>query len=704
MADDVFDPDDDVDQTAVRHPKRSGHVEVPRQLPLPVRDFIGRTDQLTALDNLLRTDPHQAEMAAPSPVVISAVDGAAGIGKTALAVYWAHRVQHHFPDGTLYVNLRGYGPGDPATPTEVLDGFLRALGIRAEAIPQGVDAQSACYRSLLTGRRVLIVLDNANGAEHVRPLLPGAAGCMVVVTSRDSLTGLVVTESATRLTLALLSQEESQDLVREIIGSSREAAEPEAVDELVRLCARLPLALRIAASRVSTSASNISELVAELIDDRYRLDTLSSDRDERARVRAVFDWSYEQLTASEARLFRHLGLHVGPDFSLHAAAAVAGLDLVVARRLLERLAAVHLIEPSLGGRYRFHDLLHNYAGEQARRHEKEPERDHVLELLIDWYAHTARACDELVFPGFLRLPGRATAPANVPAIHDRVQALRWLETERANLLSALQQAVLHEFWNLAIHLADSTAFLSARGSRIEWLKAIQAGLTAAQRSDDHYAETSFHMCRGEALTFLRRWDDAIESYNFGLSIATSLEDQWHQAFGLNGLGVLFCRQRRFTEALEYLQKALTLTHDINTGRFEAVIHGNLSRAYTGLGRYRQALEHGEHDLALRRRLGDPEGEAGALHNVASAVQGLGDHEQAITLSREAITLGRQVNINLDYVVAEPLNTLAKSLQHIGDNAEAITCWSESVAIFTEYGAPERAAHARAQIHHVKRFR
>lgn len=268
---------------SIDHLSLSGpaHVEsdqaelLPRQLPLAIRDFTGRAEQVTELDALL-ADNAGADTGA---VVISAVDGTAGIGKTTLAVWWAHRVQDRFPHGTLYANLRGYGPDDPATASEVLDGFLRGLGIPGGAIPHGVDAQAGLFRSVLAGRQVLIELDNAHSADQVRPLLPGTPGCVVVVTSRDGLTGLVITEGAHRLTLDLLTPDEAHDLVASIVGPRRAAAEPDAVATLIRLCVRLPLALRIAASRAAAPHTIIAAVVAELADERYRLDALSWGED-----------------------------------------------------------------------------------------------------------------------------------------------------------------------------------------------------------------------------------------------------------------------------------------------------------------------------------------------------------------------------------------------------------------------------------------
>lgn len=354
-------------------PARADWTVVPRQLPGVVRDFTGRAEHLVALDALLPPEAGaRPGMGVPEAVVITAVDGAAGIGKTTLAVWWAHRVQHDFPHGTLYVNLRGYGPGDPATATDVLDGFLRALGVPPERMPIGAEAQAGLFRSLLAGRRVLVVLDNAHRADQVRPLLPGTPGCLVVVTSRDSLTGLVVMDGASRLTLDLLTEYEATHLVTGILGPDRADTEAAAVSELVRWCARLPLALRIAAGRaVAYPHTTVADVVTDLADEHARLDVLSLGGDERTAVRAVFDWSYHALSDRQARVFRRLGLHPGPEVSVHAASAVTDLDPPATRRVLEELAQVHLIEPVAQGRFRFHDLLRAYALDQTMREDSQ---------------------------------------------------------------------------------------------------------------------------------------------------------------------------------------------------------------------------------------------------------------------------------------------------------------------------------------------
>jgi tetratricopeptide (TPR) repeat protein len=599
---------------------------VPRQLPGVVRDFTGRVEHLAALDALLPDDHDEQPADVPGAVVITALDGTAGIGKTTLAVCWAHRVQHQFPDGTLHVNLRGYGPGDPATPAEVLDGFLRALGTPPDAMPAGVDAQAALFRSLLAGRRMLLVLDNAHSADQVRPLLPGTPGCVVVVTSRDSLTGLVVTEGAHRLTLDLLTETEALNMVRNILGPAPVSGEPAAVAELIRLCARLPLALRIAASRVAAGAQvTVAEVVAELADAPTRLEVLSRGADERSAVRAVFDWSYRRLTEGQARLFRRLGLHPGPDLSVDATAAITGLDQSQTRRGLEELAAAHLITPSGRNRYRFHDLLRAYAAHQAHQYDSAADRHHALDGLLGWYAHTATTCDRLLYPAFARVARRPAIPAHPTPIADPGAAWSWLNIERGNVLAALRHAAAHGQHQHTLILAADTRFLGSLGGWEDVLEAVDLGLVAARQCGEHRAEAWFHDWRGGTLITLRRWDQARAEYQRAGTLAREIDDQYPYAWSLNGLARVCMGQGQFAEAMTLLRDALPLARGIDTGRCEAVVEGNLSIARAGVGDYQQALVHGRRGLALRRQCGDRSGEARAVYDLARAWQGLGDY-------------------------------------------------------------------------------
>src|SRR5215472_6158356 len=330
-------------------PVRSGLV--PRQLPADVGAFTGRTVELAELDWLLPDAAAGPVTDAVGPVVISAVSGTAGVGKTALAVRWAHRAAAHFPDGQLYVNLRGYDPDQPVSAGEALAGFLRALGVAGQDIPPGEAERAARYRSLVAGRRLLVVLDNAATVEQVRPLLPGSPSAMVVVTSRDSLAGLVARDGARRLDLGLLPAADAVALLRVLIGQRAEA-DPAAARMLADRCARLPLALRVAAElAVARPDTPLAELAAELADEGERLALLDAGGDPRGAVASVFSWSYRHLDPGAARMFRLLGLHPGPDWDRYAAAALGGTGVAEAGRLLNALARAHLIAPAGPGRY-----------------------------------------------------------------------------------------------------------------------------------------------------------------------------------------------------------------------------------------------------------------------------------------------------------------------------------------------------------------
>ncbi|TCO55651.1 ATP-binding protein [Actinocrispum wychmicini] len=669
---------------------------VPRQLPGTVRDFTGRADHVATLDTVLPTDTTPEAADAPGAVVITAIDGTGGIGKTTLAVWWAHRVQHQFPDGTLHVNLRGYGPGDPATPDDALDGFLRALGVSAEAIPVSVDTKAAMFRSLLAGRRVLLVLDNANHPEQIRPLLPGSPGCVVVVTSRDSLTGLVITDGAQRITLDLLSETEAHDLVTGILGPARAGAEPAAVAELVRLCARLPLALRIAATRIAASPQvTVAEVVTDLADDRARLDALSRGVDERTAVRAVFDYSYQRLTADQARLFRRLGLHPGPEISVHAAGAVADLDPHQARQGLLELADAHMITAVGRRRFRFHDLLRAYAAERAHQHHDAAERDGALDGLLCWYAHTAATCDTLLFPANHRFSYQLRPPAHPLPMTDDASASTWLETERDNLLAALRHAASHDRFHHTFVLAEATRFLSAWGGRQEErLEVCSVAVDAATRSGDRHAQARFHDLRGSALYFLHRWDEAVSETQLAFALAQELGDRFRYASSLNNLARIHLAQDDATTAIPLFEQALPVAKGADSGHIEAAVAHNLCIAHTRLGDYQRALEYGEHSLALRRQCGNRPGEAEVLHQLARAVRELGEYPRAIDLCQNAVTVGRSTPAWPIDTVAEPLETLAQCLHHTGRTTDAIAHWQEAAAVFDHYGEPQRAEQIR----------
>ncbi|WP_158886019.1 ATP-binding protein [Amycolatopsis anabasis] len=661
-------------------PGRAG--SPPRQLPLAIRDFTGRAEYVTALDALL---PAHDESGGSSAVVISAVDGAAGIGKTTLAVWWGHRVRDRFPDGTLYFNLRGYGPGTPANVSEVLESFLRGLEVPAGAIPNDVEARAALLRSLLAGRRLLMVLDNAEGADQVRPLLPGTPGCAVLVTSRDSLTGLVVTEGAHRLTLDLLTASEADELVRGIIGPVRAAAEPGAVADLIRLCARLPLALRIAATRATGPHATVADVVADLANDRYRLDALSWGRDEKAAVRRVFDWSYRRLSPEQARLLRRLSLHPGPEIGLHVAAAIADQDLGLTRRQLDTLAEAHLIEPAGRARYRFHDLLHDYAVERARG-DPAAERNHTRNRVLRWYAWHAITAYQVLHPAHASWnPALNAATRTTPEITftGPERAWAWLDTESVNLVAATRSADqqnLHQFTALLSHTTGITLFW-----RRDWdtlLDNHQRGLDAARRGGDRIVETHALLNLGAVYRANGRWRDATEMYLEALHLARALGNPWLEANALNDHGVLYLDQKRYTRARECLRAALPLSTGAQNGRLESVIEGNLSTAYTGMGKYELALRHAERALPLRQQLGDHGGEATSLHQIAKARQGMEQHREAVALCEQALAIESHQRYPPETAVI--LETLGTSLRHLGDIGGALGCWRDALAIYDKF--------------------
>jgi transcriptional regulator with XRE-family HTH domain len=428
---------------------------LPRELPPAIGHFAGRIQDLETLDEML----DQASGNGSADVMaIAAIGGMAGVGKTALALHWAHRVAARFPDGQLYADLRGFSPArDPVPSGQVILRFLLALGVAPQAMPTDPDARAGLYRSVLAGKRMLMVLDNARDAAQVRPLLPGSAGCMVVVTSRNQLTGLAATEGARLLTVGLLTEQEAREFLAGRIGTRGIEAEPDAANELIRLCARLPLALAIIAARaVSRPAPALAALAAEMRAASGRLASLDAlDAGEpTASVRAVFSWSYEQLSPAAAGLFRLLGVHPGPDISAPAAASLAAAEPTPTRRLLAELAGAHSIFQHAPGRYALHDLLRAYAAEQARAVDSDSARRSAIARILDHYLHTACAAAVLLDPAHkpfgIPLPEPGVT-SEYPA--DRRQALAWFENEHHVLLAVAALAAETGFdrhaWQLA---------------------------------------------------------------------------------------------------------------------------------------------------------------------------------------------------------------------------------------------------------------
>jgi hypothetical protein len=423
---------------------------VPRQLPGSVRHFVGRASELAALFRL-----REVVGTAHAAAVISAVGGMAGVGKTALAVYWAHQVAGEFPDGQLYVNLRGYDAERPMAAGDALAGFLRALGVPGTDIPGDADERAAMYRSLLAGQRMLVLLDNACHAEQVRPLLPGSPGCMTVVTSRDALAGLVARDGAVRLDLGLLPLAEAVGLLRALIGGRVDAC-PDAADALATRCARLPLALRLAAELAAARpAASLAELAGELADQKQRLDRLGAGGDPRTAIRAVFSWSYRHLEPDAALAFRLLSAATSSDIDLFAAAAVIGGTSERAAQLVDQLRRAHLLQAATPGRHAIHDLLRTYGQELAAACDGTGERRSALTRLFDYYLQASAAAMHTLFPIEASSQPEIPLPAAaLPATDHPAAARAWLDAERENLVIAAAHAAAHGWPQHAIGLAS----------------------------------------------------------------------------------------------------------------------------------------------------------------------------------------------------------------------------------------------------------
>lgn len=679
-----------IQQVSLFSSHQQGKPSVPRQLPSTIWDFTGRAEYLAALDKRL---PNTADDITNKLgiVVISALEGTAGVGKTALAVHWSHRVQHCFPGGTLYMNLRGYGPGEPARSSEVLDDFLRALGVSPDSIPPTLDARAGMYRSLVAHKQVLIVLDNASTSDQVRPLIPGSAGCLVLVTSRSRLTGLAIAESAFRMTLDLLTMDEATSLIERIVGRERINSEDgDAVTELIRLCVRLPLALRIAAHRVAASPTRlIADIVAELADERSRLDALSNWSEETTAVRTVFSWSYKRLEEYQALLFRRLGLHPGPQVNVHASAVLTGVEYATAERLLDILVDMHLVEPLNKGRYRFHDLLRTYAYEKSMQEDSLNVRKNAIRRLTVWYLQTAAKADLIVFPGFYRpIILDPKIDAGLPlTFSGREDALEWFDFERLNLVSIASHASECGHHELALQIAEIvTRFFNLRANWGDALKVKYIGLAAARHCADQFAEARMLHRISEIFQMTRRFNEAVNYSYQALDLARHIGDEWAEFASLNCLGITLRELGRKEEALAHCEAALRLFRDEYGRRAEGVIRSNIGAAHASLGRFREAIQNGEHGLEIRRQSGDRWGVAVDLQSLGQAWEGSKNHSKAIELYSEAASVYSEVGAH--WQEGKVLTSLGYTFYLVEDLQKAEEVWQRALTIFDKLGDPD----------------
>jgi len=602
---------------------------VPAQLPADVAGFTGRAAELAWLDGVLTTGGVTA--------IICAVAGTAGVGKTALAVRWGHRTPQRFPDGQLYVDLRGYDPGRPVEPGDALARMLAALGVPPTEIPLGLDEQAAHYRTQLASRRMLVVLDNAGSVEQVRPLLPGAGDCVTLVTSRDSLAGLVARDGAYRMDLDLLPVADATELLRRLIGA-RVDDEPDAAATLVEQCARLPLALRVAAELAAARpGSALAELVAELADQQQRLGLLDPGGDQRSAVAAVFSWSLRSLPVAAARTFRLLGLHPGPDFDAYAAAALAGLDVAVARRALRDLARAHLVDPAGEGRYSMHDLLHAYAAGLAA--ESGDDRGVAWRRLRDHYLAAAVTAANVLYPEEAARHPRVARPVTpAPDLTSRGAARDWLDAERACLVAVSARGGPR----YSVPLAGALFRYLLGGHYQEALAVHGHARNDARAAGDPAGEAVALLGSGTVHSRLCRHREATTDLTDALELFERVGDAVGQARALGNLGAVEQRSGRHPEAIAFHERARASFRRAGDLLGEARAVNNLGEIEVRLGHYPAAAQWHREALALHERTGDQTGLAAALTNLGEIEEKLGNFAAAAEHQLRALDVFRGI--------------------------------------------------------------
>ncbi|MFD3927150.1 BTAD domain-containing putative transcriptional regulator [Streptomyces sp. NPDC058614] len=689
---------------------------VPAELPHDTPGFAGRSGELDRLHALLA--PARAPGTA-NTVVISAIGGAAGIGKTALAVHWAHQVRDRFPDGQLYVNLHGFDHDrQPLEPGEALELLLRGLGLAASEIPPHPEAQGRVFRTLLGDRRLLLLLDNAASADQVRPLLPGSPTCCVLVTSRNRLGDLVAHDGAHALPVDLLQPDEARALLSRTLGTDRVDDDKHAVDELIRLCGSLPLALRVAAARLAGDpALRTADLVAEMTEGN-RLEALEPDGDANSPLRTAFSVSYRVLAPGARRLFRLLGLFPGAEFTTEAAAALLDVPLSQARRLIGALVSAHLIEPATAARYRFHDLLREYAQECALAEEAAPDREAALERLMIWYLNATRTTAGAgLFP---ELPG-SLRPGRYPGMPSAIAAGPWLDAERANLLAVINHAAHHGPRPVAWHLASALfSDFWIHLPRKTWQTTAQTALDAAETEGDLYGQAAMHSSlaaarwdrghvrqamehatlaldtsrevgwapgeasglglRGMAYWSMARPDRAHDDFTAGLRIFRETGNRYYEGFGEVGLGMACRDLGRLHQAADHLERAVVLEAEVSwwdAGSALSILGG----VYWELGRFSDGLDLLGPEVASGKRAGYRDGHTMMLNAIAKINVELGRHKEGLEQAERAFALVEDRKRH--WVQAGILNTVAAACRRLVQLDRALEAGEQALALARE---------------------
>jgi tetratricopeptide (TPR) repeat protein/transcriptional regulator with XRE-family HTH domain len=658
---------------------------VPGQLPPDLARFTGRSDHLDRLDAWLATES--------TGVRIVSVDGTAGVGKTTLAVHWAHRVRERFPDGQLYADLRGFGPTEPMDTESLLAQLLLGIGVPADRIPPGLEARAGLFRTRTADLRLLVLFDDVARPDQIRAALPAGDGCLVVATSRSQLRGLAVREGAYPLAVNELTDDEALVLLSRIIGEDRVRAERTAARRLVRLCAGLPLAVAILADRAARlPAQRLGRLADEVADEATRLGALRGGPDDVATdLSAVFSWSYRTLPPESARLFRLLGLHPGADFDRAAAAALGEVDLAGVGVLLDDLLAVHLLEQRVSGRYRFHELLRLYAAQLAARHDDPSARRAALARLFDHYRHTAAVAMDALHPHERQrrpvVPARAGCP--LPP-DDRAAARVWLDTERPVLTGIVAYCATHGWPEVVADLAGLLwRYLDSGAHYREAIAIHEHALATARETGNRAAEGDAAHNLGAALWRSGSYDAALTQLRRALDLRREVGNLIGAGDTLTNLSGLHWRLARYEQAADYLRSALEIRRELGNRSGEAGTLDNLGVIYERLGRYPDALAHHRQALEIFRAAGNRSGEAAALDNVGVVHQRLGAFAEAIQAHRQALDICQEVGTRVGegYV----LTNLGTAYSAAGDHQQAVSLLETALDIRVTAG--DRAGEA-----------
>ncbi|WP_220182809.1 ATP-binding protein [Sphaerisporangium album] len=666
----------------------SGHL--PRQLPSDVRGFVNRVSELERLSSLLIPDGDVIRSAG-----FCVIAGTAGVGKTALALHWAHQISGNYPDGQLYVNLRGYDPGSPVTAGEVLDRFLRVLDVPSARIPPELEARSAMYRSLLAGRRMLVVLDNAASAAQVRPLLPGTDTSLVIVTSRSRLSGLVVRDGAHRITVDMLPEAEALDLIRRVTTDYRSEDDPDELAELARLCARLPLALRIAAERAASRPwMPLRELITDLRDESALWDALTAESgDEADAVRTVFAWSYRALAQPVARAFRLLGLHPGPEFGVPAVVATTGGTVGQARQVLDMLVGAYLLEQVTRDRYQFHDLMRAYAVDQATVEEDAEGRRAVLTRVITWYLRSADHAQEKLAPRDRRIQlGEPASDVGALTFSDYSEALRWFQIELANLVASVRVASQTGLDDLAWQVAAVLRSYCIRHNPFDaWLATGSMGLQAARRAGNRYGEAEVLDSLGKAYVQSHQIAKGAEHHRMALAIRREIGDRLGEAISLNSLGLVNLRGRNLAEARSQFEMSLTALRTLDEVFWESIVLANLAETTFELALLDEAFDAAGEALERFRLLEDPDGQGNTLRILSMVLREQGQ----VGAAREHIEGALSIAREHDNLMWEGywLLELGKVQLAMGQPAESLIAFQRSASIQRRLGDRSREARA-----------